>query len=181
MPDALIRDSAPRNNARQTFYALPTTEQRDGRPSRSGEANHMSVNAVCHYCGKLVYPAGSMQAKANPFCLKTRDHWYPQLHGKRADNTVIACAGCNGLKGHHPPEVLLYYLRQKRRAQSQEGMRREFSILCFDLARFGLKASIALLQSQERVSQAANDAEPAPVTMRDVCGRFTKRDLRRKL
>jgi hypothetical protein len=151
------------------------------------------MSDACFYCGRAVYPVNSHQVKANRCCQKTRDHYFPQLHGSRPNNVVVACWGCNNLKGEYPPDVFEYYIRHKKE-KSPERMKKEFSILCFELARFGLIAAIARINwqnknaastgagvSRRRASAIEPTAETAPQpAVRDQRGRFTKRDLRRK-
>lgn len=69
----------------------------------------------CAYCGRRTFPGNSLEAKANPKCISTRDHIVPQIMGSKAllpANVVVACKGCNEIKGHAPAEPFRYFVAQ---------------------------------------------------------------------
>lgn len=100
----------------------------------------------CHYCDKLVYPRGSDQARRNQFCMATRDHYIPKLArpiGLKSDgpNTVTCCLECNGIKGHTPPEVFEFYLRNSSKRGHFQDRKADFEQFVYQLVIVGFRAS----------------------------------------
>lgn len=127
---------------------------------------------TCHYCGFRVYPAGSAEALANPYVQRTRDHVKPAVRGYGlAGNMVVACRGCNEIKGPHPARVFEYFMRHTS-ARTFHQKKHAFNEFCYELAEFGLIASIA------RINWIKAQDKDIPAYPRDARGRFTASDLR---
>jgi len=138
------------------------------------EARRLSTACgKCHYCGFSVYPIGSAEALENPYVQRTRDHVKPAVQGYGlAGNMVIACRGCNEIKGPHPARVFEYFMRHTK-ARTFHQKKAAFNEFCYELAEFGLIASIARINWMK-----GKDAETA-APPRESRGRFTASDLRR--
>lgn len=127
---------------------------------------------ICHYCGFRVYPVGSAEALANPYVQRTRDHVKPAVQGYGlAGNMVVACRGCNEIKGPHPARVFEYFMRHTS-ARTFHQKKHAFNEFCYELAEFGLIASIA------RINWIKTQDKDIPAATRDARGRFTASDLR---
>ena len=125
----------------------------------------------CAYCKCLVYPAGSSEALANPWCQRSKDHVRPASHGHgRGPNLVIACRGCNDIKGEYPARLFEYFLRHTKDTTVPK-KRLSFRLFCYELAEFGFIAAVARINW-------IKDNRPSPAPPRDVRGRFTASDLR---
>ena len=137
------------------------------------EARRLSTACgKCHYCGFSVYPIGSAEALENPYVQRTRDHVKPAVQGYGlAGNMVIACRGCNEIKGPHPARVFEYFMRHTT-ARTFHQKKNPFNEFCYELAEFGLIASIA------RINWIKTQAAPSPTPPRDARGRSTLSDLR---
>lgn len=138
----------------------------------------------CHYCSRDVYSAGSVEARANPNVLATRDHIFPTpvrgRAGAKAHQTITACRECNHLRGDAPYEVFAWFMRQHddEQIRKRTALGQEWRHLRFDLVIAGFKAASAL-------AMAGNKPAPAPTAagtgMIKTCpGKFTMRDLRRR-
>lgn len=91
----------------------------------------------CHYCKCNLTARGL----SNP-TTATVDHYRPKAilghkDGVDGNETVIACARCNGIKGATPPEVFLRYIELFGIAGL--GNHRAYRVFCYRLMAAGLR------------------------------------------
>lgn len=135
--------------------------------------HRLARSGACAYCERPVFPAGSPEVRADPTCQATKDHVLPQIwhdsgNGVRSvANSVTACVGCNGVKGHYPEEPFRFFLAETR--GTPRFNHAEFRRLIFGLALAGFKAAYR---------DAASRMSP-PTPLAAVRGRYTAKDLRR--
>jgi len=100
----------------------------------------------CWYCDAPVFPGGSAEALRDADCASTRDHVNPQrlkewLGPDGTRRTVQCCAWCNGVKGHQPAEIYLYWLRHHGRTGTRREATARFNNFVFALTLAGFRAA----------------------------------------
>lgn len=106
----------------------------------------MTATGRCCFCHQLMFPAGSRQVRADPFCQQTREHMIPQsINRARLNvraNLKPSCAGCNDLKGTAPWQIYAWFVRQPGVLQLDRAKRRQqFASFVYACALAGFTAA----------------------------------------
>lgn len=72
----------------------------------------MSHVGYCHYCDCKVFPQSSAEYRKDKWCLATKDHITPQSFGGRYTRTLLACSGCNNIRGNVHVEIFEYFMAE---------------------------------------------------------------------
>ncbi len=133
------------------------------------------ASGTCQYCRRRVFPAGSPEVLADRNCLTTRDHVVPQIWGdpgvRARANIVIACQGCNGVKGSWPAEVFEWF--RAPGVGTPLFTRPSFNKFAYGLTLAGFRAATRDALALRPPAPFVPSPPPAPA------GHFTTRDLRR--
>lgn len=89
----------------------------------------MPATGRCCFCNALMFPAGSPEVRADPFCQQTREHMIPQSIDKKRLNVKAnlrpSCHGCNDMKGDAPWQIYAWFVRQPGIMQMARPQRRQ--------------------------------------------------------
>lgn len=153
MVGTLPATPAPARFASPAFALPPGASIRLHTRSLTGKAAH------CHYCGRMTFPGSARQQANEPRAIRTADHVYPSAHGGGNDKLVVACAGCNGLKGDTPYEVFCAWLRLPGADSWHNRAELSYRRFVFDCARAGLEAARQLARWTREEAETATERE----------------------